>query len=113
VQPYREWGLKETVADSLGRIGAPAVPALERMLRHPLADRRVEAADILARIGPDAEHAVGPLIDALADEDLRVRKAAARALGQIGTSAAEAVGPLLHLLEETNEALEPPDAMRR
>ena len=113
VQPYSEWGLQETVVDSLGRIGSPAVPALERMLRHPDAERRVQAADILARIGPQAEDAVPGLVDALADQDQRVRKAAARALGQIGTGAADAVGPLLHVLEETSAADQPLDAALR
>ena len=108
VQPYSDWGLQETVVDSLARIGAPAVPALERMLRHPQAERRIQAAEILARIGPQAAGAVSGLVDALADQDQRVRKAAARALGQIGVGAADAVGPLLRTLEETRGAV-PPD----
>ena len=102
VRPDRQWGLQETVVDSLSRIGQPAVPGLVRMLRHPDAERRVQAADILARIGPQAEEAVAGLIDALEDPDERVRKAVARALGQIGAGAAEAVGPLLQVLEETS-----------
>lgn len=109
-QPYSEWGLQETVVDSLARIGAPAVPALERMLRHPEAERRIQAANILARIGPQAEDAVSGLVDALADQDQRVRKAAARALGQIGPGAADAVGPLLRALEETSDTAPPEDA---
>lgn len=113
VQPYSEWGLQETVVDSLGRIGSPAVPALERMLRHPDAERRVQAANILARIGPQAEGAVPGLVDALADQDHRVRKAAARALGQIGIGAADAVGPLLHVLEEASAVAQPLDSTLR
>jgi HEAT repeat protein len=100
VQPYYERGLRETVRDSLGRIGQAAVPPLTRMLRHPDAQRRIEAARILARIGPDAHDAVDSLVEALQDSDLEVRKAAAYALGQIGSKASDAVGPLLEILEE-------------
>ena len=106
VQPYSQWGLQETVVDSLGRIGKPAVPALVRMLRHPETDRRIQAADILARIGPQAEEAVPGLVEALEDPDPRVRKAVVRALGQIGSGASQAVGPLLHVLEESSAASE-------
>lgn len=102
VRPYHEWGLRETVEDSLGRIGAPAVPPLTRLLRHPDAARRVQAANILARIGPQAAEAVPALAEALEDPDPDVRKSAARALGQIGPAADEAVGPLLRLLEQVD-----------
>ena len=100
VLPYPQWGFRDTVRDSLGRIGESAVPSLERMLRHPDPQRRIEAAQILARIGPDAHEAVPGLVAALDDGEITVRKAAARALGQIGPKASQAVGPLLRLLED-------------
>ena len=102
IKPYGQWDLRETITDSLGRIGQPAVAPLVRMLRHPDAGRRAEAAGVLARIGPEAKEAVPELITSLNDPDLEVRKAAARALGQIGKEAAEAVGPLLRALEENS-----------
>ncbi|MCA9186095.1 MAG: HEAT repeat domain-containing protein [Pirellulaceae bacterium] len=100
VKPYHDWTLDETAVDSLGRIGRPAVPGLMQMLRHPLAYRREQAAQILARIGPDAREAVPVLVETLRDPNENVRKAAARALGQIGPSAREAVDPLMEILEE-------------
>lgn len=107
LSPYGEWDLQDTVADSLARIGEPAVPSLVRMLRHPQAKRRVQAAEILARIGPQAKEGVRGLVEALEDPDPDVRKAAARALGQIGPAAADAVGPLLRVLEESSATGQP------
>lgn len=107
LSPYGDWDMQDTVADSLARIGEPAVPSLVRMLRHPQAKRRVQAAEILARIGPQAKEGVPGLVEALADPDPDVRKAVARALGQIGPAAADAVGPLLRVLEESSATGQP------
>jgi HEAT repeat protein len=57
-------------------------------------DRRANAAYVLGQMG-DA-HAVGPLIDALRDEDTVVRVEAAAALGGLGDGAA--VEPLIRAL---------------
>jgi HEAT repeat protein len=100
VRPYQEWDLAQTAADSLGRIGAPAVPELIQTLTHPQAAQRLRAARVLARIGPDAKDAVPALIRTLEDSDMEVRKAAARALGQVGPEASAAVGPLMRVIEE-------------
>ncbi len=99
LRPHTEWTLGETAADSLSRIGAPAVPALVDSLRDPDADRRLRAVRILAGIGSDASQAVPFLVEALRDPDPQVRKAAAWALGQIGPNAAEAVPALMELLQ--------------
>jgi hypothetical protein len=88
-------GLPETAADSLARIGAPAVPQVTAMLGDPDPKLRTRAARILAQIGPDAKAAVPALIARLNDQDEDVRKSAARALGQMGPDAAEAVPALL------------------
>ncbi len=101
VLPYGEWGLQETAIDALGRIGEPAVAALEQMLNEPAPESRVQAAYVLARIGPDAKKAVPQLIEALRDSNFEVRKAAARALGQIGPEAAPAVEALIKVIQET------------
>jgi HEAT repeat protein len=100
IRPYREWDLEETAVDSLVRIGRPAVPRLVQSLRHPQAEVREEAAQLLARIGPDAEQAVPALVAALQDRHAEVQKAAARALGQIGPAAVEAVEPLMSFVHE-------------
>ncbi len=101
VTAYQEWDLPQTAEDSLARIGADAVPAVTEALHHPDPLRRVQAARILARIGPSASKAVPALIAALKDQVPEVRKAVARALGQIGPGASDAVGPLLKTIDET------------
>ena len=93
--PMREWTIRETAADSLWRIGRPAVPALIESLldRDPYV--RLLADSALAHIGSDAEEAVPQLILLLEDESEAVRRQAARALGQIGPPAARAVPSLI------------------
>ncbi len=100
IRANEDWDLSETAMDTLGRIGAPAVPALVVALENEDPTLRVQAAKILARIGPDARQSVAPLILALDDPDESVRKAAARALGQIGPAAQDAVLPLLDIIEQ-------------
>lgn len=104
VRPLSEWSLQETAADALGRMGDAAVPLMIENLqyRDPEPERQAEvrrqAAEVLARIGPDAEPAVPALIEALQDPSPSVRKAAAHALGQIGPAAEAAVPALLRTM---------------
>ncbi|MBI1813841.1 MAG: HEAT repeat domain-containing protein [Deltaproteobacteria bacterium] len=65
---------------------------------------RVAAASALAKIGPPAKSAVGPLIRALGDEEKLVRTSAMAALGKIGPSAVEAMPALIELLQENDWA---------
>ena len=111
VRAFRDWGVRETAADSLGRIGDAAVPALITALDDPDRDVRAQAARALARMGPQAEAAIPALIDALDDDNKEVRQGAARALGQIGPSAEDAVPALMQALKDprnraTEEAVE-------
>ena len=101
IRPYQDWDVHQTAADSLGRIGTAAVPALVRALSDADPKRRAEAAWLLGRIGPGAKQAVPALVNALSDPLPSVQKAASRALGQIGPDAAEAVEALMQLVEET------------
>lgn len=96
----REWTIQQTAADALARIGSTAVPALIMTLRDPEPFARAQAAQALARMGPNAKQAVPALIDALSDPNIEVRQSAARALGQIGPEASEAVPALIELLRE-------------
>ena len=100
---FRDWSVKETIVDSLGRIGEPSVTELIKALRDPNVDIRRRAVNVLARIGPEAAAAVPELVDRLDDVDLQVRKGAIRALGQIGPAAGAAVPRLLELLETIDE----------
>ena len=101
LRAYGDWSPAETAADSLGRIGATAVPRLLESLRSPNPQLRWQATRVLGRIGPDAATAVPELVRLLSDEDPRVRLAAARALGQIGPNAASSVPALIRMLEES------------
>ena len=101
IRPHQEWNVHQTAADSLGRIGVAAVPALVRALSNPDPIRRAEAAWMLGKIGPEAKQAVPALVQTLNDPLPSVQKAAARALGQIGPEAAEAVEALMRLVEQT------------
>jgi len=107
VRLERDLDMHETAARALGRIGAPAVLELRRALTDVDPSVRIQAAEVLARIGPQAEEAVPDLIVALDDENEEVRKAAARALGQIGPAAAAAVPALMRSMRESEELLPP------
>lgn len=100
VRAFREWGVRETAADALARIGDPAVPALIETLRDPDPSIRAQAAKAFARMGPKAAPAVPELILALNDDEREVRQGAARALGQIGPGAEEAVPALIKALKD-------------
>jgi HEAT repeat protein len=100
IKPFQDWDMPETAARALGRIGEAAVPQLTQALSDPNPLVRKRAADVLARIGPDAKDAVPALIRSLGDRDEEVRKAATRALGEIGPGAAEAVPRLIEALRE-------------
>lgn len=115
LRPYTDWSVSETAADSLGRIGAAAVPELAKLLHDSDPAVRQMSARILARIGPEAAEAVPDLEQLLADEHPQVRRSAARALGQIGPAAASAVPALMRLLDAsesdpTETPMEPPAA---
>jgi hypothetical protein len=97
--PMPQWGLPETAADALSRIGEAAVPALVGALSDPDPKVRLQAARALARIGPPAKDAVAALTRALDDSDVAVRANAARALGQIGPEARNAVPELIRSLK--------------
>ncbi len=67
---------------------------------------RTSAAAALARLGPSAEEAVGPLHHLLAhDLYAEVRCQAAAALGRIGPASAPAVPTLIRLLEHSDDTL--------
>ena len=100
VRAFREWGVRETAADALARIGEPALPALIDTLHDPDHSIRAHAARALARMGPTAAPAVPELIVALDDPDREVRQGAARALGQIGSDAEDAVSALIKALKD-------------
>jgi HEAT repeat protein len=99
-----EWTEAEAALDALARIGGAAVPEAVAMLDDPDPVVRRRGAEILARVGPDAEGTVEPLIRVMQqDADPAVRKAATLALGQLGPKAAAAVPALTRVVREASK----------
>jgi hypothetical protein len=88
---------------SLAQMNHPAAyGALVGAVQHTLRDVRVDAAFMLAKQSNYKEAAAVPgLLDALGDDDLRIRIAAIKALGEIG--APSAVPELLHILNKDHD----------
>jgi hypothetical protein len=98
IKPFERWTDQDAAEDALGRIGAPAVPALTDALRSTDPSVRRKAVEVLGRMGDEAIDAVPSLTALLDDPDPSVRKAAARTLGQIGPQAKDAVPALMRTL---------------
>lgn len=85
---------KEFVDGLAGTDGKKALRERVKWLADHLEPRRM---DELAEIGPDAEYAVGPLIDTMVSDDRGLRYAARRALYAIGP-----VPSLIEILRDDN-----------
>src|SRR5690349_1007545 len=73
IKPFEQWTDQDAAEDALGRIGAPAVPALMDALRSTDPIVRKKAVEVLGRMGEDAAPAVPALTALLDDPDLGVR----------------------------------------
>ncbi len=107
IRPYEQWTEQEAAADALGRIGPAAIPHLQQALRSPDRQVKIQAADVLARMGSDAKPAVSDLVALLDDPDPEIRKVATRTLGRIGPDAAAAVPALMQSLLQPEPVLPP------
>jgi HEAT repeat protein len=90
-------------ANSLGRIGQPAVAALTTVLSDSDPVVRLQACRALAYMGSQAQEAVPYLTQTLRDPNEGVRQQAAIALGQIGPPSAPAVPLLLQMMKGTEK----------
>lgn len=83
---------------TLAQINHPAAyAAIVSAVQHPMRDVRVDAGFMLAKQTQYKDPAAVPgLLDALGDDDPRIRTAAVKALGEIGDPAA--VAQLLHIM---------------
>jgi hypothetical protein len=108
IKPFEQWTDQDAAEAALGRIGAPAVPALMDALRSADPNVRKKAIEVLGRMGDDAAPAVPALTAFLDDPDLGVRKSAARTLGQIGPDAKDAVPALMRNLFQPPALQAPP-----
>ena len=68
--------------------------------------KRQTAAEMLGKIGPDANSAVAGLVRVTGDDNPQVRRAGIDALGSLGPDAGEAVPSLLRIYEDRNEVEE-------
>jgi HEAT repeat protein len=84
---------------ALGKIGSPALPAIQGALRDPKPEVRRAAVEALGWLGPEAMSA---LVAALDDEAPEPRAAAARALGRLGPQAADAYKKLIVTINDRN-----------
>lgn len=80
------------------RIGPPALPLLEDLLRHESPAIRRGAVSELIDLAPDTQRSQSALTRALGDEDSVVAGDAARALGALGARAGSSVGALARTL---------------
>jgi HEAT repeat protein len=69
-----------------------AIPAIREALKDRERSRRMEAAEALGSIGPEARTAVPALVEALQDEYEFVRARAAQSLKKIDPEAAKKAG---------------------
>lgn len=88
--------------EALGRIGAPAVPALMKQLRDQDVDIRKHAVWALWRMGPQAKAAVAVLAEVSRDDNNDLRAFAVAALGKIGPAAGGAVPALIERLQDSD-----------
>jgi len=79
------------------------IDALIAKLKSNDPGKRAEAADALAKMGPEAKAAVPALLEALKDANPLVRSAAAFALGDIHADATSVVPALIRALEDPDE----------
>ena len=89
--------------------GGEAIPALEQRLRAPEIRTRVQAADILRRIDPNARQVISVLRAALEGDDPPSRSQAITTLGSMGP---QAVPLLERVLRESKHPLEGPAIYR-
>ncbi|MCA0455029.1 MAG: HEAT repeat domain-containing protein [Chloroflexi bacterium] len=95
---------RRSALKSLAQMNHPtAYAALVGAVQHPMRDVRVDAAFLLAKQTNYKDAAAVPgLLDALSDEDARIRTAACKALGDIGDGAA--VTELLRVMVKDNDS---------
>ncbi len=75
--------VRQTAVISLRAFGPSAVPVLAKMLRDPVAEVRMMAADALGGIGPNASDAIPALQAVLGDNNAQMREHVREALRRI------------------------------
>ncbi|HWG43227.1 MAG TPA: HEAT repeat domain-containing protein [Gemmataceae bacterium] len=96
----KEPALRSRAGRALAQIGRAAVPRLAELLKHEDGVVRLQAAEALARIGPDAREAQPALVLALKDSSASVRGFAADALGEMDADVPASAAALVAVLAE-------------
>lgn len=101
------WSVRLAAMGALGKLGAPAVPFLSKVLAEELEDEdvRAAAATALGELGDVAIEAAPVLAKALADDRWEVRAAAGAALGRLGSGAASARADIMFLLANADSGV--------
>src|SRR5262249_30285253 len=97
--------VRERAAQVLGLMGPAAraaLPDLTKALKEENEPVRAPAARVLGRVSVET---VGPLRDALHDDDPRVRSAAVAGLREVGPAARDAAPALIELLKDAREGM--------
>jgi HEAT repeat protein len=101
----KDFGVRTSAAAALVRVGAEAVPHLEKLLEDPKMLVRVNAACNLLKIQSHAA-AVEVIKDALrADQDDKVKRNAFYDLSNMGPAAIKALPAILHVLDDPSHAV--------
>lgn len=88
--------------DALVQIGRAAVPALRTGLNHTNHLVRVECAEALSDLGPDAAAATEDVLQLLRNEDAESRQLAAMIAEGIGPAAKDAIAPMAKAITTTD-----------
>jgi HEAT repeat protein len=75
--------VRDYATQALAKMGRPAIPHLEKVLRDPNNDIRCRAASALGAFGPAAKSALPTIQGLQSDSDARVRESVAQALHRI------------------------------
>jgi HEAT repeat protein len=101
---------RRMAAETLGKSGPKAVPALIDMLKDENSGVRMSAAYALGQIGPDAKAALPALMRLLEDKSSEARGSAAEAVARIAPAEKTTIPALTHLLRDDDLSVRRPAA---
>ena len=90
-----KWKTRFYATTALGRIGAPAEPALKALLHDPAPEVQKAAAKAIEVMGSKGTASIPDMVASLKDKDAEVQERAINALSKNGIKGADAVMPLL------------------
>lgn len=100
----KEKYIRHKAAESLQRVGAPAIPYLSKSLENRQDPLRERAAEVLRGIGDST--ALSALLKALKNKDGAVRACAVRSIGHIGKDDTSAIRALINVLNDPHGYVE-------